>query len=306
MSLMTLAHTLSRALAGEGIKHRTDLQGAQVTTFAIGGPLSLVIEPENPEQLLAALKILNREGANARVLGSGSNLLIHDSGVFDPVIRLGRGFKYVTPGQASGEFIIGGAVSLMTVCRELSESGFSGLEFAGGIPASVGGAVRMNAGAHGGEMVQILRSIEFITKEGERQRVRPDQLSYAYRRSGLPDGAVVTEASISLVAGDKAAIIAKRAHCLAERKARQPLSMPSAGSVFKNPTPEKSAGLLVEQAGLRGREEGGAQISPMHGNWIVNPKRQATAEQVEALIALCKREVKEKFGFEMHTEIISW
>ena len=286
------------------ISIKQGVPGAQLTTYAIGGPLTL-IEPDSEVAVAKVLGFLTYNGLRYRILGAGSNLLINSSGIADPVIRLGRALRSVKP-LGEGRYEIGGATALMALSRELSEAGMSGLEFAGGIPATVGGAVRMNAGAHGGEIVNCLESFTIASGQGELARVAPKDFSFAYRRSGIPADAIVVSAVLRLVGSTAEVVREQRAKFLADRKAHQPLTLPSAGSVFKNPNAEQTAGKLVEACGLKGLRRGGAQISEMHGNWIVNPERKASAEDVVFLMQECEKAVKEQFGVDLKREQIEW
>ena len=288
-----------------GVYVRSSVSAASCTTFAVGGPLACLAEPQNIDELRRLLRFLEAQKLPWRVLGNGSNLLVSDSGLAECVVRLGRGFRSVTP-LGNAEFEVGAGAALMTLSRELSEQGYSGLEFAGGIPAAMGGAVRMNAGAHGGEMAQVLTRVSWVTADGEEVTAAAAALAFAYRRSELPPGVVVSSMVLKLTPSDAAECIARRAKFLAERRAKQPLASPSAGSVFKNPSPDRSAGYLIEKAGLKGRRIGGAEVSAMHANWIINPSRAASAEDVHALIKLCQDEVRAKFGVELQAEVIEW
>ena len=288
-----------------GVAVRGGVSGAQCTTFAIGGALIRLIEPETRDQLRSSIQFLTRHQQPYRVLGAGSNLLIDDQGVDEWVIRLGGDFKSFQC-SPSGAVVAGAASSLLRLSRECSEAGLSGLEFAGGIPGSLGGAVRMNAGAHGGELAAVLQSVEVITSDGAFQRIPVAQLAFAYRHSELPQGAIVVGAELALVPGDAARSRTLRAQYLAERKVRQPLQAPSAGSVFRNPSPDRTAGWLIEQCGLKGHPIGGARVSELHGNWIINPHRTATAADVRALIALCQEAVAKRYGVSLHPEVVRW
>ncbi len=284
---------------------RGDVAGSACTTFTIGGPLACLAEPQDVEQLCRLLRFLSAEKLPYRILGNGSNLLVNDAGVAECVIRLGKGFRYCRE-AGTGLFESGGGTSLMSLSRELSEQGIAGLEFAGGIPGSLGGAVCMNAGAHGGEMAQLLQEVEWVSADGEQVTTPASCLAFAYRHSELPAGAVVTRMQLKLAASDAAICRERRAHFLAERKARQPLTASSAGSVFRNPSPDRSAGYLIEQAGLKGRQLGGAAVSTLHANWIINPDRQASARDVLGLIGVCQEEVKAKFGVLLKPEVVLW
>ncbi len=297
---------LKRALCSLKVGVRDTVQSAKYTTFAIGGPLAHLVEVQTEAELCGAMKLFREFEVTPHVLGFGSNLLLPDDGMKGWVLKLGRGFRY-NEAESSSRFCIGGASALMTLSREFSSAGLSGFEFAGGIPASLGGAVRMNAGAHGGEMSEVLEEVSVVDLGGEKKTYQKDELTFSYRKSSLLPTEVVYQARFSLVESDKETTAAKRAECLASRKATQPLSMPSAGSVFKNPKDlELSAGALVEQVGLKGYALGGAQVSEMHGNWIVNPERNATAQDVQGLVALCQEKVHERFGVELEPEIVRW
>lgn len=287
------------------LKLRSDLTGAAVTTISIGGGIPFFAEPENEPELIALLRVLANFRLPYRVLGAGSNLLIDDRGVEQWVIRLGRGFRFANPvGQNS--FVVGASMSLMTLARELSEAGLSGLEFAGGIPASVGGAVRMNAGAHGSEIESIIESVQGVSANGELMNFSRHELNFSYRKSELPADFVVTAVRVSLVSSTREATESLRRENLEHRKRYQPLTLPSAGSIFKNPPGEVSAGKLIEQAGLRGHSIGGASVSELHGNWIVNRGRRATAADVLGLINLCRSTVEERSGVLLETELVQW
>lgn len=281
------------------------VSGSSLTTFAVGGEIKNFVEIHTVKELISLTQSLRSEGAKYRIIGGGSNLLIDDHGIDDYVIKLGKEFSSIEA-KSNNLFFVKAATSLMTLSRKLSEMGFSGLEFAGGIPASLGGAVFMNAGAHGEDMSQILYSVELLTKEGEILSLSRKELNFSYRTSDLPKDSIVLGASISLVTSTKEDTSRLRTEYLSERKKRQPLTVPSAGSVFRNPMPEKSAGFLIEHCGLKGISEGGAKISELHANWIVNPKREAKSDDVLRLIDRCKKEVQNRYSIELEEEIIYW
>lgn len=281
------------------------ITAASCTTFAIGGPFEYLIEPNSDIALCAAVKVLQRHSEPVRILGAGSNLLVDDSGLGGITLRLGRAFRFTSAKQDT-RFDVGAGMSLMSLSRDLSEAGFSGLEFAGGIPASFGGAVRMNAGAHGSEISAVVSAVKIVTALGEIELLSPRDLEFSYRHSTLPDQACIIGAEIKLVAGDRAHIVQRRQEYLAERKRRQPLASPSAGSVFRNPAGDRSAGALLEQAGMKGATVGGARVSLLHANWIINDKRQATAADVRTLIAQCQSKAKQQFDVELVPELVIW
>lgn len=294
---------------------KQNLLGRDLTTFSIGGKIDYLAQPQNSQKLAEFLLELKKSGISYRILGAGSNLLISDSGIRECVIKLGQGFRTLENIE-QGRFKVGAAYSLMLLSRQLSELGYSGLEFAGGIPASVGGAVRMNAGAHGSQISDIIERLYIVDHDGTERVLKRSEIEFSYRHSDFNPGSVsigkdsskqiVTAVEIKLISGDRSKIAQLREKNLQHRKAAQPLKLPSAGSVFKNPSPDKTAWQLLEELGLKGTVHAGAQISPQHANWIVNPSRQASSEDVRELIELAKRKVKDRFGLELQNEIIFW
>jgi UDP-N-acetylmuramate dehydrogenase len=314
-SALRTSHDLSLArfdpaLVGEvrrvaGCSVRENVPGASLTTYGIGGALRAVVTAENADAVGAVVAILHRHHQPYRVIGYGSNLLISDSGLDEWIVRLGGELKDVVRACAD-RVEIGGAASLMAVARALCKEGLSGLEFAAGIPASVGGAAFMNAGAHGGELGERVVLVKGVLPDGSAATWSRNELPWRYRSSGLPYGVVVTSVELELAPGDPARISGMCEHNLRERRARQPLSLPSAGSVFKNPSLERPAGLVLEQAGMKGFTWGGAVVSELHANWIVNPRRTASAGDVMAVIAECVRRAKSVTGVDLEPEVKVW
>jgi UDP-N-acetylmuramate dehydrogenase len=285
---------------------RRDVLGRAVSTVAVGGPLAALFEPETVAEAVALVRSCAAHGVPYRVLGAGSNILISDRGLtLSGVIRLGRGFRTVRA-LGADEFEVGGAVALMTLARNLGGAGLAGLEFAGGIPASIGGAVRMNAGAHGGQIADIVVAVNCLLPSGEIVELSPRSLEFRYRHAELPAGAIVVGARIRLVEGDRTTIEARRADFLARRKATQPLTTPSFGSVFKNPSGERSAGAVLERVGMKGYRCGGALVSTLHANWIVNPERTASAADVVDLIEACRKAAWNGEGVALEPEVVRW
>ncbi len=284
---------------------KLDVAASTITTMAVGGPLRAVVTVEGAGELERVVALLHSEGQRICALGFGSNLVVGDNGLAAWVIRLGSGLRTVRE-VAPAVFELGGACSLMSVSRKLSDEGLSGMEFAAGIPASIGGAVCMNAGAHGAEFCSCIEYVRGVLPNGTPYEWRAEDLPWRYRSSGLPQGVVVTSTVVRLVAGDKVSIAKRCADNLAHRRATQPLSLPSSGSVFKNPSRQQTAGMLLEQAGLKGVSVGGALVSPLHANWIVNPDKRATASDVEALIEVCISRVKQHFGVILCPEVRVW
>lgn len=279
--------------------------GASLTTFAIGGPLGAVVTVETTDELRSVVALLSCEGQTVKVLGFGSNLLISDSGCAAWVVRLGAGFRAIERAQGD-EFIVSGAASFMALARKLSDEGFAGLEFAAGIPASVGGAVFMNAGAHGSELCERVVSVSGILSDGTPCEWKRDDLPWRYRSSGLPAGVVITHARLKLVSGDRTEISRRCAENLAHRRATQPLALPSAGSVFKNPRADLAAGRVLEDCGMKGVQVGEAMVSTLHANWIVNAEKRASARDVQDLIALCQARALAQSGLQLEPEVKFW
>jgi len=292
-----------RALVGDRV--RVEQPASALTTLAIGGNLQYVVTIESLWDLQAALKILTAEGQPVRVLGFGSNVLVSDAGIRGWIVRLGQSLRSVE--RLEGDrFVIAGGASLMSVARKVSGDGFSGLEFAAGIPASLGGAIFMNAGAHGSEISERVERVSLVMADGSFREYSREELPWAYRSSGLPRGAVVIAAQLHLPAGDPERIARACNENLTHRKNTQPLSLPSAGSVFKNPSPQLPAGKLLEEAGLKGVAVGGASVSTLHANWIVNPEKRATASDVLSLIDLCQKRVRDQSGVLLEPEVRLW
>lgn len=284
---------------------RERIPGADLTTFAIGGSIRAVVSVESEAELSSIVSLLAGEGQDYRVVGNGSNVVFGDGELSMWVLKLGSGFRNVDFRGRGVVEVLGGA-PLMSFARRVSTDGLSGLEFAAGIPATVGGAVFMNAGAHGAEICERIVEVRGVLPDGTVRSWRADELPWAYRRSGLPAGVVVSSVTLSLVEGEKSVIAEACAHNLAERRARQPLSLPSAGSVFKNPSAELPAGMLLERLGMKGFSVGGAVVSEMHANWIVNPKRLATARDVIAVIQACQDRARREAGVELEPEVRLW
>ncbi len=288
-----------------GNRLRRGTMAASLTTFAIGGALDYLVTVESVEELQQVVSLISSAGQPLRVIGFGSNLLVPDAGLRGWVIRLGASFRQVES-SSSGTLIVPGAASLMAVSRKVSDEGLSGLEFAAGIPASLGGAIFMNAGAHGAEIGERVVQVTGVSADGSLCTWSRDDLLWQYRNSGLPSGVIVTSATLRLVEGDREAIASRCAQNLAHRRATQPLSLPSAGSVFKNPRVDLSAGRVLEEAGLKGVRVGGAMVSTLHANWIVNPERRATARDVTALIETCRSEAQARLGVALEVEVRLW
>lgn len=274
------------------------------TSFQIGGPASAVCIPKNREQLSCLLSSLRKMQINHWFVGNGSNLLISDEGLKGVVILLDSDFD--------GEILISNTVleapagkKLSSVCAAACRAELTGLEFAWGIPGSVGGAVYMNAGAYGGEMKDRLIWVEYIDLDGNIQRVPAEKLNLSYRHSCFMEqeyqGVCIIRAAFSLEKGEQAAIQAEMDRIIGQRKEKQPLDLPSAGSTFKRPQGAYAA-QLIDQCGLRGFTVGGAQVSTKHTGFVVNIGG-ATCQDVLELARQVKECVKEKTGFELEMEV---
>ena len=307
MNFQEQQNSFINELLAKGIKVKENLLGKNYTTFCIGGNLACLIEPENIDELKIVIKTLSNYNISFKILGAGSNLLISSLGIFEPIIKLGKGFRYCNHYNDKC-FIVGGSMSLMSLSRDLSNDGLSGLEFAGGIPASIGGAVKMNAGAHNSEMANIIRYVTFMNEQAEVFRLSREDIDFSYRNSNLPNNIIITEIEIEMATSTKDMVLSQKQEFLRERKLRQPLNMPSAGPIFKNPDPRNQgyAGKLIEEIGDKGYKYGGASVSELHCNWIVNPLRTAISDDVKEIIAEIKKKVLDSKGISLETEIIYW
>ncbi|MEH7375762.1 UDP-N-acetylmuramate dehydrogenase [Neobacillus drentensis] len=271
------------------------------TTIKIGGPADLFIEPSSVENLKQAMGLVKKHCINWRAIGRGSNLLVSDKGIEGAVIKLGSGVDGL---KINGtEITVGGGHSLISLATLISKKGMAGLEFASGIPGSVGGAVYMNAGAHGSDISKILTRAHILFEDGTMEWLSNDEMKFSYRTSVLQKirPGIVVEAAFQLVEGDKSVIVSKMVKNKDYRKDTQPWNFPCAGSIFRNPLPNY-AGKLIEDAGLKGYSIGGAKISEMHGNFIVNAGN-ATAGDVLALIQYVKDTIYSLYNVKMETEV---
>lgn len=271
------------------------------TTWKIGGPADLFLVPSDAEQLASAIAVLSRHGVPWTVLGRGSNTLVSDRGVRGAVIKLGKGFDQL---RFEGNLAIAGAsYSFIKLSVMAGKEGLTGLEYAGGIPGTVGGAVYMNAGAHHSDVSRILKSADIVWEDGSKGTYGNEELRFGYRHSILHEKrGIVTEAVFALAPGDRKEIAAMLASYKDRRLRTQPLQLACAGSVFRNPDGDHAA-RLIEAAGLKGAREGGAVVSELHANFIVN-EDHATAEDVLALMERVRRTVNERFGILLAPEVL--
>jgi len=270
------------------------------TTWRIGGPADLFFIPKDWVDLEKALKFANLEKIPITIIGGGSNLLVKDEGIRGLVVNI-SGLKKL---EINGEDIRAeGGVKLPFLATQVAAKGLTGLEFAAGIPGTIGGAVVMNAGAHGRSMENIITSVVVMDYMGRLSYFNKDELNFSYRSSKLKSGHyIVIETNLKLSYGDINDIKRKMKENLDFRKAKQPWEYPNAGSVFKNP-PGDSAGRLIEAIGAKGWKMGGAQVSEKHANFFVN-LGGATSEDVLALIEKIQGEVYHKFKIMLEPEIL--
>jgi UDP-N-acetylmuramate dehydrogenase len=295
---LTRAETILRAACGDRLRTRFRL--APLTTFRIGGPAALFLEPESEADLLAASEAVRESGVPVAILGKGSNVLIADAGFEGLVLRLGRSYRW---SARDGERLTaGGYMPLPALAGVALAHGLAGLEFGVAIPASLGGAVRMNAGAHGGELADVLESVDaFGLSEGAARRVPVSEAGFSYRHSSLGPDSVVVGATVRLSAGSPPEIRARMDEAREWRRRTQPLAEPNCGSVFTNP-PGDHAARLIEEAGGKGRRVGLASISTKHANFIV-ASDGATAADVVTLIGQVQDLVAERSGVRLETEV---
>ncbi len=270
------------------------------TSFKTGGSADILIMPENKKHIERAIQILDEGQVPFIILGNGSNVLVSDKGFRGAVIQIYSKMCHVT---VQDNIIEAKAGALLTViAAKALENGLTGFEFASGIPGTLGGAVCMNAGAYGGEIKNVLVSAEVLTPEMEVKTYTAEELQLSYRHSIVPEQKLmVLSGKICLEKGDRGAIKEKMAELAQQRREKQPLNLPSAGSTFKRPE-GYFAGKLIADAGLKGYTIGGAQVSEKHAGFIVN-KGNATAKDIWELIQYCQKVVYEKFGVALETEV---
>lgn len=269
------------------------------TTFRVGGPADVLIQPRK-EELPGVLELCRRQEVPFYVIGNGSNLLVGDKGIRGVVLEMSAGEEAVT---VKGTVLRAAAgVMLSKAANAAAAAGLTGMEFAAGIPGTVGGAVVMNAGAYGGEMKDILVSVTVVDEHGITKEVNAGDLELGYRRSNiLKNHWIVTEAVLQLNEGEETAIREKMNTLAAQRREKQPLQYPSAGSTFKRPE-GYFAGKLIMDAGLRGYRRGGAQVSEKHCGFVIN-SGDATAADIRRLMEDVTAEVKRQFGVTLELEV---
>ena len=279
---------------------------SRYTTFRIGGPAALMALPRTMEEVQTVLKTAAELGVEPFFLGNGSDLLVADRGYPGFIVKLAGEFEEIcfcpAPKGGTPQLTAGGAALLSTLSKTALHWGLTGLEFAGGIPGSVGGAVTMNAGAYGGEISQSLLWVCGVDRNGEERNLRASECGFGYRKSIFSDGSyLIVEALFQLEPGDPEAIKARMEELAAKRREKQPIDLPSAGSMFKRP-PGHSAAALIDQCGLKGLTVGGAQVSEKHAGFVVN-RGGATCADVLELVDRVKEEVLRQTGVELEMEV---
>ncbi|MBQ9938592.1 MAG: UDP-N-acetylmuramate dehydrogenase [Oscillospiraceae bacterium] len=270
------------------------------TTFKIGGPAELFALPASADMLVRLLQKCRELGAAVTVVGKGSNLLVSDEGIEGCVICIGQ--KMAEIRLENDHVVCSAGTSLAELCKFAEEHSLAGLEFAYGIPGSVGGAVYMNAGAYGGEMKDVVAFARHISADGAAGEITAEELDFGYRKSAYTGSdKIIVEAGFRLTKGDRAEIRSRMDELLGRRKDKQPLEYPSAGSVFKRPE-GAFAGALIEGCGFKGKGVGGAMVSPKHAGFIVNAGG-ATCRDVEELVLQIRQKVKAETGYDLECEI---
>ncbi len=294
---------LKSALGEDAVKTAEPMR--EHTTFRIGGPADYFLTPSREEEIVQAVKLCRSEGIPLLMIGNGSNLLVGDGGIRGAVLQIYKNYSEIRWEEDTGGHAVlhaqAGAL-LGAAAKEAAKRSLSGLEFAAGIPGSIGGAAAMNAGAYGGEMKDVLCSVRVMDEEGKIMDLSAKQLDLGYRSSRIQrEGLIVLEARLRLQRGDKQAIDSRMQELKEARASKQPLEYPSAGSTFKRPE-GYFAGKLIMDAGLRGYREGDAMVSVKHCGFIVNCGN-ATAAQVMAVAGHVQDEVYRKFGVRLEMEV---
>jgi len=274
---------------------------AKHTTFGIGGPAACMVLPETREELSILLKYAFQNNISVIFIGSGSNILVWDKGFDGIVISLKKSFKNLSIKQNS-QIIVESGVMLGTMVKQAMAAEIGGLESLIGVPGTVGGALIMNAGAFGSEISKYFEAAKTMTIEGDIKSYKKGEIEFSYRHSTFPKNEILLEATFQCKRGKPGDILKERKVASEGRKSNQPLKFRSAGSIFKNPSDTLAAGYLIDKAGLKGAEHGGAAISEKHANFIVN-MGGATAADVLYLIKLAKKYVAKKFNINLELEV---
>ena len=296
MEVEALAKELRRALPGLRLLEHEPMD--RHCSFRTGGPADLFAEPSSEAELAALRRLLWEKGAESVIIGNGTNLLVRDTGVRGVVIHIGEGLSGVR--FDGGTAAAGAGITLARLAVAAKDRGLSGLEFAHGIPGSLGGAVMMNAGAYGGEMKDVVASVRCLDERGEAWET--EDPGFAYRRSRFSEGTdLILGASLRLTPGNTAEIEARMRELMGKRSASQPLDRPSAGSTFKRPATGYAAA-MIEGAGLKGFRLGGAQVSEKHAGFVINAGG-ATSADILALMEHIQDTVEKQYGLRLEPEV---
>lgn len=280
------------ALKNESMKNHT--------SFKIGGDADFMVFPKSVEEIKNIISLCKNENVKYMVMGNGSNMLVSDKGIEGVIIKISDSMSYVE--IRDEEIYAEAGVLLSTLSHKALDASLSGLEFASGIPGTLGGAVVMNAGAYGGEMKDVITHVGYMDKDGNIQEIKNEDAEFSYRKSIFSENEyIVIYVKMKLFTGERDEIKEKMADFNQRRRDKQPLNLPSAGSTFKRPE-GYFAGKLIEDAGLKGYGIGGAKVSEKHSGFIVN-YNNATAEDVCKLIAEVQEKVKKRFGVELEPEV---
>lgn len=280
----------------------TDEPMSRHTTFKIGGPADCFVMPSTVQEAVAVIKTVKTCGVPLTLLGNGSNLLVMDKGIRGVVLNLSERFTKIEAGEAPDTIKVQCGAATTDVSKFAGAKSLTGLEFAVGIPGSIGGCIFMNAGAYDGEMKNVIKSVTAVSPDGEIKHFTNEEADFGYRHSAFQDnGDLILEAELQLSKGDAAQISARMADLTERRESKQPLEMPSAGSTFKRPK-GYFAGTLIDQTGLKGLTVGGAQVSKKHAGFVVNIGG-ATAQDVLDLIAEVQKRVYAAHGVMLYPEV---
>ena len=297
----SVVERLAGAAQGPGAEVVTGAELALLTTLRVGGPAALMVTVDDEAALLRTVRAATEQVVPILVLGRGSNMLIADEGWPGLVLRLGRGFRGI---RIDGSRVVtGGAEPMPSVAVRTAQAGLAGFAWGAAVPGSMGGGVRMNAGAHGADMADSIVTARVLdATTGVMEDWDAERLRLAYRSSALTPSSIVTEVTLELAAAERVDVLAEIDAIRSWRRDHQPLDRPSCGSVFTNP-PGASAGELIERVGLKGTRIGGAEVSTTHANFIVT-SAQARASDVEALIELVAGRVLAETGIELRAEVV--
>lgn len=270
------------------------------TSFKIGGPVDILVVPGSIEEITSAVKLCKDENIDFRIIGNGSNLLVRDKGIRGVVIKIADNLNKIE--AKDDKLIVDAGALLSTVSKAALKNSLAGFEFAGGIPGTIGGAITMNAGAYGGEMKHVVDKVSCIDRDGNIKTYNNKEMNFGYRQSRVEEeNLIVLQVELKLEKDNYDDIKIQMSDLNKKRTSKQPLSLPSGGSTFKRPE-GYYASKLIEDAGLKGRKNGYAQVSEKHSGFIVN-LGQATCSDVLGLVDIVKTTVMEKFEVELETEV---